>query len=118
MEKQHIYAQIRAKISQNKVAQALQEMKQLLENSPNLDEVIQQSGRFNDIQQQIRQGVVSHENAALTKNQIRIGLLALLREMETGESAPAIQKAANEPQVIQNAEKLYNIKHIDQANFS
>lgn len=89
-------------------------MKQLLEDSPQLDEVIQQSGRFTDIQKQIHLGTVSHAKANLTKNQIRIGLLALLREMQT----PVIQKVANEPQVIQNAEKIYNIDHIDQANFS
>jgi hypothetical protein len=118
MQDQHIYSQIRAKIGQDKLDQALQDMKQLLSDSPKLDEVIQQSSRFKDIQKQIHLGTVSHENATLTKNQIRSGLLALLREMQTGESEPAIQKAANEPQTIQNAEKIYNIQHIDQANFS
>jgi len=118
MQDQHIYAQIRAKIGQGKLQPALQDLKQLLENSPKLDEVIHQSGRFKDIQKQIHMGTVSQENATLTKNQISSGLLALLREMETGESEPTIQEAANEPQVLQQAEKIYNIQHIDQANFS
>lgn len=118
MQNQHIYAQVRAKIGQGKLEQALRDMKQLLENSPKLDEVIHQSGRFKAIQKQIHLGTVSYENADLTTNQISSGLLALLREMETGESEPTIQEAANEPQVLQQAEKIYNIQHIDQANFN
>ena len=118
MQDQHIYTQIRKKIGQGNLEQALRDMKQLLENSPKLDEAIHQSRRFKDIRKQIHLGTASHEDMTLTENQITSWLLDLLREMETGESAPHIQEAANEPQVIQQAEKIYNIQHIDQANFN
>ena len=52
MQDQHIYAKIREKIGQDKLDQVLAEMKRLLEENPRLDEVIQLSGRFKDIQKQ------------------------------------------------------------------
>ena len=118
MKMQSIYTQIRSNIGQDNIEKALQLLQQLLAASPQLDEVILQSARFKAVRKHIRSGSLSHDDTALTLNQIRMGLLELVREMETQGEEPAIYEAAHSPQVIQNAEKIYNIEHIDQANFN
>jgi hypothetical protein len=141
---------IRDLIAHDELPTALEKLRTLLENSPKLDEVLLQSGRFHDIRKQIRLGVLSHAEANLTQNQIRAGLLELLREIEesTAESSSqpdaALLRAEMEhaisivnsknvvtgtitasgdvhigdKNITQNAEKIYNIDKIDQANFS
>ncbi|MBK7408119.1 MAG: hypothetical protein IPJ40_08680 [Saprospirales bacterium] len=55
----------------------------------------------------------------MTKNQIRDGLLGLLREIEEQEQNPAIrEEIAKTNATYQIAEKIYNITHIDKADFS
>ena len=149
--------QIRNAIAQNDLAAALQQLRRLLDNSPQLDEALLQNARFEAIRQQIRQGTVSAAEGALTQNQIRAGLLDLLREIESkagdspaADTPPSDAKALREEMqrvlsivnsknvvagstisaggdvvigdtnktVVQNAEKIYNIKHIDNADFS
>ncbi len=73
---------IRTLIAQDELIEALTQLRTFLENSPKLDEAILQSARFEDIRRQIRLGVVNHAEANLTQNQIRAGLLDLLREIE------------------------------------
>lgn len=116
----------------------------MLENSPQLDEVLQQSGRFAAIRKQIRIGTLSHEGATRTLSQLRAALLDLLREMENPTDTPALKEAleaafqiANSKNVVanskiqaggdvhigdmhitQHAEKVYNIEKIDRADFS
>jgi len=70
---------------------ALQHFRQLLDDSPQLDEIILQQARFQAIRKQIRLGTVSHEEATLTNNQIRAGLLDLLREIEEQGERPEIK---------------------------
>ena len=136
--------QIRDYIGQNKLETALLQLRLLLENSTRLDEVLHQSARFEAIRQEIRLGKVSHEEATLTENQIRTGLLDLLRELETQVDTGTLRKEVEQAVSIvhsknagansnisvrgdvhvdhknfnQNAEKIYNIDNIDQANFS
>jgi len=69
---------------------AIQELHQLLKNSPLLDEAILQSARYNDVIKQIRQGTITSEEASVTKNQIRLGVLNLLSEI-------TIQASQKEP---------------------
>lgn len=76
--------QIRDHIAQDELTAALESMRLLLGNNPKLDEALHQSGRFHNIRKQIRLGLVSHSEATLTQNQIRFGLLELLREIELG----------------------------------
>lgn len=141
---------IRNLIAQNELPTALEKFRTLLENSPKLDEVVLQSGRFQDIRRQIRLGVVSQTEANLTQNQIRAGLLDLLQEIEDSTAETSIQPDApalrtelehaisivNSKNVVtgtitaggdvhigdktvnQNADKIYNIDKIDNANFS
>lgn len=69
-------------IGKDDLKTAIQELHQMLRKSPQLDEAIIQSARYNDIMKQIRLGKVSFEVANQTKNQIRLGILNLLAEME------------------------------------
>ncbi|MFZ2898651.1 MAG: hypothetical protein WA004_08520 [Saprospiraceae bacterium] len=110
---------IRDLIDRNQIDAALQSLRTLLDNSPLLYEAIHQSARWKDIQGQIRKGTVCHEDATVTKNQIRDGLLGLLQEIEKQEQLPAIrEEIAKTDARYQIAEKIYNIDHIDNANFS
>ncbi len=79
---------IRNLIANDEMDAALGQLQLLLDNSPQLDEAIIQAARFQDIRKQIRLGLVSHAEADLTKNQIRFGLLELLKEIELEGAAP------------------------------
>lgn len=82
---------IRALIARDELEQALQQLQQFLAHSPQLEEVLQQSGRFEAIRKQIRLGTVSHAEAALTQNQIRAALLELLSEIDAQQAeSPAL----------------------------
>jgi tetratricopeptide (TPR) repeat protein len=74
--------QVRALLARNEFDAALQQLHTFLENSPLLDEVLQQSGRWKDVRKQIRMGTVDLNDIQLTTNQIRAGLLGLLQEIE------------------------------------
>ncbi len=50
--------QIRELIARDELQAALTQLRQLLEHSPRLDEVILQTARFSDIRRQMRVGVV------------------------------------------------------------
>ncbi len=82
MDTKTFLSNIRDLIARDDLAAALLQLRALLENSPKLDETLLQSARFHDIRKQIRLGMVSHAEANLTQNQIRGGLLELLREIE------------------------------------
>lgn len=84
--------QIRDLIARDELKAALTQLRQLLENSPKLDEIILQTARFSDIRRQIRLGLVNHQEANLTQNQIRAGLLDLLQEVEAQGAAPALHQ--------------------------
>ena len=117
--KDHKFVQtIRELIANGHLSRALQQLQQFLQDSPRLKEAILQSGRFAEIQQQLRMGTMSDEAADLKKNQIRASILDLLDELEGKGTDPLIKEAASQPQIIQNADKIYNIDHIDNANFS
>lgn len=83
MQVNHPFVQsIRDLIAKDNLPAALDKMRLLLENSPHLNEILLQSGRFQSIRKEIRLGLVSHSDATLTQNRIRFGLLDLLSEIE------------------------------------
>lgn len=128
--------QIRTQIANGELSLAIQSLLTLLYNSPKLDEAVQQSARFQAINQQIRLGIIGNEEATLSKNQITWGILELLRNLEQNKDTVALNSIVNEMEsqskdhelqkelqaaaktIIQNAEKIYNIEKIDTANFS
>ena len=118
-----IPAQVRKLISTDDLPEALRLLQELLKNSPQLKDVVLQSGRLSDIGQQIRLGLVDVTQANITKNQIRAGLLELLAEIETQENpVPEVRyelkRCAAGKTIVQQAEKIYNIEKIDKADFS
>lgn len=88
-------------IGKNDLKTAIQEMHHLLKKSPKLDEAIIQSARYNDIIKQIRLGTVSFEEANQTKNQIRLGILNLLAEIE--EQAEREEQVRSEIEAYQSS---------------
>jgi len=78
----NIINKIRNSIANDELDAALHQLQLIFIDNPLLDEVIHQAGRFATIRRQIRIGVVSHQEATLTNNQIRVGLIDLLREIE------------------------------------
>lgn len=81
-------AQLRDLIARDEIPAAFQQLRNLLDSTPKLNEAIHQSGRFQYIRRQIRLGLVSHAEANLTQNQIRFGLLDLLNEIEQDGATP------------------------------
>ena len=96
---------IREHISRDELEIALGQLRALLKSSPKLDEVILQSARFQDIRKQIRSGTTSKLEANLTQNQIRAGLLDLLREIETQGATPTLREELERTISIVNSEK-------------
>jgi tetratricopeptide (TPR) repeat protein len=78
-------AHIRDLLAKDDVQTAIQQVSALLKDSPLLDEAVQQSARYNNVMQQIRLGLVDFSSANIAQNQIRYGILELLREIEEQE---------------------------------
>ncbi|MFN0200106.1 MAG: hypothetical protein ACKVTZ_01215 [Bacteroidia bacterium] len=116
-------SQIRSLMEQDNLSTAISQLSTFLKESTLLDEAIQQSARYTDVMRQIRLGVVKLEDANVEKAKIRLAILDLLRIMEDNSETPNQQPKAEKPAkegktIIQNADKIYNIDHIDNANFS
>jgi Effector-associated domain 11 len=79
---QKFIAHIRALIAKDDFKTAIQQLSALLKDSPCLDEAVLQSARYNNVMQQIRLGLVDFASANTAQNQIRNGVLELLREIE------------------------------------
>ena len=67
--------------------------------------------------------MVSHKESTLAMNQIRAGILELISEISALEEShedikQETTQAAARVQINQQAEKIYNIQHIDKADFS
>ena len=80
---------IRELISNGDLRTALTQLRLLLRNSPNLDNVLQ-SARFNDLLTSIKLGTIGNEEASVTKVQISKGILEMLRNIEVREKQPDI----------------------------
>lgn len=120
MDTQATISAIRQFIAKDDLPQALAQLQQLLAGHPEMDEAILQSGRYADLRKRIRKGTIREADAEVNKNRLREGLLDLLREVE--ENTGAIGEERKAPSagttINQQADKIYNIDHIDNANFS
>ena len=90
MTTQSFLFNIRELIGKGNLKSALNQVRQLLKNSPKLDDALLQSARFNNLLNDIKLGVLDYEKANTTKTQINKGLLDILREIEEQEAQPAI----------------------------
>ena len=104
--KKAFFTNIRQLIAEDDLSSAIQQLRILLENSAQLDEIIQQSTRLERIYKQIRLGVVSQEEANLTQNQISQGLLDFLREVEEQSEAPNIQAEVEKAISVVNSKNV------------
>jgi predicted HTH transcriptional regulator len=78
-------------IGKDDLSEAIKHLYMLLKDSPHLDEAILQSARYNNVVRQIRLGLIDYESANITHNQIRTGLLELVRDIELMQEQPAIK---------------------------
>ncbi|MFK8101000.1 MAG: hypothetical protein AB8G15_00680 [Saprospiraceae bacterium] len=84
-------------ISKDELPLAIKKLKELFDNSPLLDEVILQSGRYNSLMKAVRLGVVNFEHATISKNQIRYAMLDLCREVEINyDKNPVLKKSIDD----------------------
>lgn len=68
-------------IGKGKFKMAIKLMRELLQESPHLNEVLAQSGRYQELERQERLGIVNYEKATIEKNKIRLALLGLVEEI-------------------------------------
>lgn len=81
MDQPTTLSEIRELIASDELPAAFEKMPLLLGNDPRLNEAIQQSGRFFNIKGEMRLGTAGQQDAMLTQNQIRWGLLELVGEI-------------------------------------
>jgi len=99
--------QIEALLAKGDLRSAIAQLKALLENSPLLDKVIQQSGRFERLYEKIHSGTISYEAENVAENQISKSILALLREIETQQLAdPHLNKEVERAIAIVNSKNV------------
>ena len=97
---QKFIAHIRALIAKDDFKTAIQQLSDLLKDSPHLDEAVQQSARYNNVLKQIRLGLVDFASSNIAQNQIRHSVLELLREIEEQEQTKPSIKAEVERYVV------------------
>jgi hypothetical protein len=69
-------------IGKDDIKTAISEIRNLLQKCKHLDEIIIHSARYNDLMKQIRLGIITSEEADITKNKIRYAVLDIVREIE------------------------------------
>lgn len=82
VSKEQIIVDIRNFIAKDEIANAISLLSQILKNDRKLDELIIQSAKKYRIEKEVRSGIVSYENASITKNQITTALLEICRDIE------------------------------------
>ncbi len=107
-------SQIRQLIAQDELPAALQQLHDLLEDSPKLNEVIHQTGRFTDIQKHMRLGTLSFEQGTVSRNQISIALLDLLDEITRQGQHQSIKAEIEKHHIaIQHSKNVLNDSSIN-----
>lgn len=117
MNNQKIIIHIRDCIANNELEVALQLLRKLLENHLQLDEVIQQSGRHASMQKQLRLSIISHVDATLVEDQIRMSLIQLLRKIEIQENQKPLLNIQQKMTDIQNSKNI-NTGNIEGTNIN
>jgi|GEM_PF-1260533 len=106
---------IRLLIGESDLKTALSQLQRFLRDSPQLDEALMQSARFQDVVKHIHSGTVDFGTAAITKNQINKSVLDLLREMEEQGKTASIQAEMKEAVLI--SEEIYEYQKIKEKIF-
>lgn len=106
--------QIQQLIAQARLPEALDALQQSVPAHLK-NEVLQLQSRLNELQRKIRLNIIAEDEAGLERNKITAAALNLCSQIDT--ATPAADSPAGKI-IIQNAEKIYNIDKIDNANFS
>jgi len=77
-----ILQEISKSIAKDELGKAIKKLSNLLKDNPLLDEIVQQSGRYNSLKRQIRLGILENEKIEISKNKIRLALLEMLSELD------------------------------------
>ena len=85
-------SEIRALLERDQIPAAVNQLKRLLQSSPLLTKVLEQSGRHQAMVKYTIAGVISFEQATETKDDIRRSLLALVDEIEQQQQKPEIKQ--------------------------
>lgn len=115
----------------------LMHLQLFLANNTWLEPVIQQKGSFTALRKQITRGAMDDPNTTLTNDQVALGLFQLLTVIENAPAPTNQNTISGSKNVVSNsqisaggnvqigdnnsnqhAEKIYNISHIDKADFS
>ncbi len=119
MNNEIFFSGIRELIARNSVAEALAQMRIFLEKTPHLNDILQQSGRLENIRRQSNLGLVSLDEAALEQNRIRYGVLELLSDIERQGAPPqalsdlltGVEQESARPDVQQEVQQAISIVH-------
>ena len=101
---------IRDYVSNDGLEIAFLKLRQFLKDSPQLDAVLLQSARFRAVMKQIHSGTIDHSSAEITRNQITVSVLELLREIEKQAKSPVLQAEMTEAILI--SEEIYEYQKI------
>lgn len=82
LTKNQIITDVRNFIAKDELSNAIELLSRILENDKSLDELIIQSAKKYRIEKEVRSGIVSYEDASITKNQITNALLEICRNIE------------------------------------
>ena len=82
MDEASFFEEIQNCIAENDLSNAMNRLRTFLKDRPQLNEVLQQSGRYTALLKQIRLGTVDFSEKNLVENQIRASLLGLLDEIQ------------------------------------
>lgn len=103
-------------IAQGKIKEAIKELLQITNQESDLhNHVIQQSARLSELEKQQSLGTEDNTALNMTRNQVIAALLSIIDDMPNKNNKRLQSDTAQT--IVQNAEKIYNINHIDNANF-
>lgn len=107
-------------IAEGKIAQAMEQLLQATASDKDLHhEVLAVSARFAHYEKQVHGNTADSNWLATERNKINAAVLFIIDKLPNEEvSDKTIPLVKEGKTIIQNADKIYNIKHIDNANFS
>lgn len=121
---------INSLIAKNEINMAIHQLSVLLKNSEKTKELTIQSARYMDITEQVRLGVISTEEAEVTKNKIRLALLDLLSntldfvgkdsdsKMNFEHLTPPAKNGQNVSQLIDTGDSFVNEQIFNKSRFT
>lgn len=108
-------------LAEGKTAQVIDQLRQLMASDKDLhQQVLLTATRFADYEKQKHADTVAFDPLSIERNKINAALLHFIEQLpdHTVDTAKDADTLPKPPTMIQNAEKIYNIDHIDNANFS